>query len=78
MKTETLRLPESWASYLFNNDSEGMEQKELDALHATLRDNEVKQTPLDFKDCGFCRFHDAFNHYPFAATCADFVFEVKS
>ncbi len=55
--------PSSWASYLINGDASGLEPDEITACDAwtkmVWRFNPSARGPVDCKDIGFRKYHDA-------------------
>ena len=77
MKTETYILPSFWASYLINNDDSGLSDSEYRAIQVWQEcDGPASGWPIDCKEYGMTRFHDAKRQFPYACDCAEYVFPV--
>ena len=77
MKTETLTLPEFWASALINDDCSGFDENDEKNLNDFLADRPELGACLDCsQESHFAKYHDA-NAYVLATSCLEFTFEVK-
>lgn len=76
MRTVKLTAPSHWASYLFYDDSSGLDDAEVYACDLWLR-LEGLSDPVDCEDFGFSSRHDAWDAYPYGADCQSYTFLVE-
>ena len=72
MHTLHLTAPSSWASYLVNGDSSGLDPDEIAACDAWLNDSHLP-APVSCEDAGFIWHHDAYKH-ALGADCQIYTF----
>jgi len=71
--TLTLTLPEAWAGYLVNGDTDGLIPGELASIQALLTERRVTGGVLGYSEAGFRWNHDA-SQYTGGAECMAFDF----
>jgi len=71
--TVTLTLPEAWAGYLVNGDTDGLIPGELAAIQALLTERRVAGDALSYSEAGYRWNHDA-SQYTGGAECMEFDF----
>lgn len=77
MKTETYILPAYWASYLINNDDSGLSDSEYETIRIWQElYAPASGWPIDCKEYGHARYHDAMRLFPYSCDCAEYVFPV--
>lgn len=75
-----MTLPSSWASYLVNGDSSGMEDELSDPEHPlTLKeiDDLVEGEVVDCREHGFVKYHDAYCLQPLAGDCHQYLIDMR-
>lgn len=76
LRAVTYTAPSSWASYLINGDSSG-----IDATEKAMCDAWLKRInggdAVDCEDAGFCKSHDAWKECPLAGDCQTYTFLVR-
>jgi len=74
-KYETIEAiaPSYWASYLINGDASGMHTADEKAADAWIARYGCG-SPVDCRDAGFRRMHDAWHECPLGTDCQTYVF----